>query len=373
MIYLDYNATTPLDPRILPLMLPWFTEKFGNPSSSHALGIEARRAVDRAREQVADLIGADPSEIIFTSGGSEANNLALKGLAEAASGKGRHIVISAVEHPAITRVCDELEKDGYRISRIPVTADGICDLAEYEALLRPEPILVSVMTANNETGTLQPVQEMADIARERGILFHSDAAQAAGKIPLDMGNSAISALSLAGHKFYGPKGAGALYVKAGTPIHAQIHGARQEGGLRAGTENVPLIVGLGEAAALAREDLSRDARHSAVLRDRMWEHLLRTVPGIRRNGHPEKCLPNTLNVSVPNCSAVSLQSRLPGLAFSLGAACSGAKSRPSPVLTAMGISEALSLGTFRFSTGRMTCEKDIDDAVNLFSEAVLNA
>jgi cysteine desulfurase NifS/selenium donor protein len=370
-IYLDYNATTPVDPAVAEAMLPFLYEHFGNPSSSHPYGAVARGAVEKARGQVARLLGARPEEIVFTSGGSEANNTVILGVARLLRSRGRHVVTSAVEHPAVLEPCAALAADGFRVTRVPVDEAGRVDPAEVARALTPETILVSVMHANNEVGTIEPVAEIARLARERGILVHTDAAQSVGKIPVDVGELGVDFLSLAGHKLYAPKGVGALYVRAGVELPRFVHGASHESGRRAGTENVLEIVGLGEACAITQRDLEANGRHFRAMRDRLWAGLTREIEDLRRNGDPEAGLPNTLSVGIGGVEASTLLAEIGDrVAASAGAACHAAGVEVSTVLEAMRVPMRYAMGTVRFSGGRGTTEGEIDEAVRIVAEAV---
>lgn len=371
-IYLDYNATTPTDPRVADVMEPFLRDYFGNPSSGHIWGRRARTAVDRARSQVARLCGADPSGVIFTSGGTEANNHALIGAARQVGGGG-HIVTSAVEHPAISEVCRHLESMGIETTAVGVDAQGRVDPAAVAAALRPETFLVTVMLANNEVGTLQPLREIADLARRRGILTHSDCAQAAGKVAVGLTELGVDMISLAGHKLYGPKGVGALVLRDGVNPGNLMFGATHENGRRPGTENVLEIVGLGEACELAGADLAAEAEHLAHLRDRMQDALLDAQPGARINGHPTLRLPNTLSISFPGRVAGEIMALLPDVAVSAGAACHSDGVHISHVLTAMGVPPDFALGTLRISLGRMTAPDEIITATDRINRAVDSA
>ena len=362
-VYLDYNATTPVDPRVAEAMLPYLTEHFGNPSSAHAFGVAARKAVDRARRQVAALLGCGADEVLFTSGGSESNNLAIKGAAEARRERGRHIVTSAVEHPAVSEVCRHLESRGWRITWLPVDATGLVDPADLEKAMTPQTVLVTVMHANNEVGTIEPVAELAAIARAGGALFHADCAQSPGKIAVRADELGADLISLAGHKLYAPKGVGALYVRGGVRLAKLIHGADHEMDRRAGTENVPEIVGLGEACEIAARELAEEAPHLAALRDRLQAGLTERFPGLRVNGHPEKRLPNTLSVSFRGLEANTILAELDSVAASAGAACHADGVDVSAVLEAMRVPLEEAMGTIRFSVGRFTTEAEVDRAV----------
>lgn len=369
-IYLDYNATTPVDPDVFEAMRPYLTDHFGNPSSSHIYGADARKAVEKARGQAADLLECDPAEIIFTSGGTESNNHALKGAAFAGRGKGRHIVTSAVEHPAVTEVCRFLETSGFRVSTIPVDGTGRIDMRVLETSLTPETILITVMHANNEVGTIQPVEEIAAMAARRRILSHTDAAQTAGKIPVSVKALGVDLLSLAGHKVYAPKGIGVLYIRRGVSLETFMHGAGHEGGRRAGTENVAGIAALGKACELAKRNLEANARHMRRTRDRLRDGLRENIGDLRFNGRPEEGLPNTLSASFRNIDAAILLSEMRGVAASAGAACHGASLEISSVLRAMNVPVEYARGTIRFSTGRSTTPEEIDRAVVITAEAV---
>ena len=370
-IYLDYNATTPIDPSVADAMRPFLGEFFGNPSSSHWYGVQTHKAVDRARAQVASLLGAMPSEIVFTSGGSEANNMAIKGAAFALRSRGTHIITSVIEHPAVLEVCSWLEKQGFSVSYLPVDEYGVVNPADFARMITPQTILVSIMHANNETGSIQPVFEIAEIAHRHDILVHSDAAQSTGKIPVRVDDLGVDLLSVAGHKFYAPKGIGALYIRSGIRLEKFIHGANHEQNLRAGTENVLEIVGLGAAAHLATEQMKRTAAHTQELRDVLWERLRGQLPDTRLNGHPENRLPNTLNVSFPRVEANTLLSELEGVAASAGAACHAETVEVSTVIAAMKLPAEFAMGTVRFSTGKFLSRHDIESAAEQVVAAVM--
>lgn len=367
MIYLDYNATTPTDQRVVDAMLPYLREHHGNPSSGHALGRTVRTAVNRARTQLARLLDCDPAEVVFTSGGSEANNHALKGLAFA-RGSG-HLVVSAVEHPAIAVPAHWLADRGFDLTVVGVDGAGRVDPQDVRRALRPDTILISIMLANNEVGTIQPIAEIAGIGREAGVPVHTDAAQAVGKIPVRVDDLGIDLLSVAGHKFYAPPGIGALYVRSGTELAPLVHGAGHESGRRAGTEAVPAIVGLGAAAQLAGDEL--DEQRMAALRDRLFDGL-KTALGDRvmLNGHAQQRLPNTLSVGFRDQIGADLLARMPHVAASAGAACHSDRQHPSAVLGAMGVPREIALGAVRFSVGRFTTEAEIDQAVSHIVAAV---
>ena len=365
-VYLDYQATTPVDPRVLEQMLPYFTEQYGNPASvSHAYGWAAESAVKQAREQLAQAIGADPSEIIFTSGATEANNLAIKGVAEAYLGKGRHLITVQTEHRAILDPCTYLEGLGFEVTRLPVQADGRLDLDRLNTVIRSDTVLVSVMAANNEIGVLQPLEAIGKLCHDRQVLFHTDAAQGIGKIPLDVQRQNIDLLSLTAHKIYGPKGIGALYIRRRDPrvqLATQLHGGGQERGWRSGTLPVPQIVGFGAAIVLAMADLNRENDRLRDLRDRLWLSL-QTIDGIYLNGHPEQRLSGNLNVSFDGVNGQALLLALQSdIAVSSGSACTMAKVEPSHVLQALGRSREQVLASLRFGLGRFTTPEEIEYA-----------
>ncbi|MFM7326052.1 MAG: cysteine desulfurase family protein [Nodosilinea sp.] len=365
-IYLDHQATTPVDPRVLEAMLPWLGDWFGNPASrSHAYGWQAEAGVKTARTKLAAAINASPEEVIFTSGATEANNLAIKGVAEAYFSRGRHLITVQTEHNAVLDPCRYLEGLGFRVTYLPVGPDGLLDLATLEAAFQPDTILVSVMAANNEIGVLQPLAEIGARCRDRGVLFHSDGAQAIGKIPLDVQALPIDLLSLTAHKVYGPKGVGALYLRRRQPrvqLAAQIHGGGQERGWRSGTLAPHQIVGLATAVDLALQDRTQEAERLAGLRDRLWTLLARQIT-LQRNGHAQHCLPGSLNVSIPGVDGAALLLGLRStVALSSGAACSSASTAPSHVLKALGHSDALAQASLRFGLGRFTTAAEIDTA-----------
>ncbi len=366
-IYLDHNATTPTDKRVVEAMLPYFTKDYGNASSLHRFGQNARMALDNARGQVASVIGAGEKEIVFTSGGSESDNFAIKGAAYALKDKGRHIVTSAVEHPAVLRVCEHLGESGFDITYIPVDRHGVIDMKELKKSVRKDTILITVMFANNEVGTLQPVDEIAEIAREKGVLFHTDAVQAVGKIEVDVKRMGVDMLSLSGHKLHGPKGAGALYVRSGVEIVPLIHGGGHEKGRRSGTENIPGIVGLGKACEIAAEDMKSESKRIRGLRDKLWQGLCSKIEDTLLVGHPEKRLPNTLAVSFKYVEgeSVLLNLDLEGIAVSSGSACSSGDVEPSHVLKAMRVAPEFLRGGIRFSLGRGNCEEEIERVIEV--------
>jgi cysteine desulfurase len=370
-IYLDYNGTTPHDPAVIGAMRPFIDTEFGNPSSSHWYGIAPKQAVNRARGQVADLLGCRPAEVVFTSGGTESNNHAIAGVARALRDRGRHIVTTAVEHPAVLAVCRDLETRGWSLTVVPVDGRGRVDPTRVATAFRPDTILVSVMHANNEVGTVQPVAEIAALAHQRGILVHTDAAQSIGKLPVNVDDLGVDLLSVAGHKVYAPKGIGALYIRENTPVTPFCRGAGQEGGRRGGTENVPWIVGLGEACAIAGRILLQAAERMGRLRDRLWDKLSACRADVQINGHPTERLPNTLSVSFKNLEANRILEEI-GLdvAASAGAACHADTVEISHVLQAMEIDPEWAKGTLRFSVGRPTTEDEIDRAAEVVRAAV---
>jgi cysteine desulfurase len=373
-VYLDYNATTPVDPAVFAAMRPYLEAEFGNPSSGHVYGRAARDAVDRARRQVADLLCAAPEEIVFTGGGSEADNLAILGCALAQLDRGRHIVTSAVEHPAVVAACRYLQRwHGFEVTAVPVDGTGSVDPDDVRRAIRADTILVTVMHAQNEVGTLQPVTEIATVAHEAGVIFHSDAAQSVGKVPTRVAELGVDLLALAGHKLYGPKGVGALYVRAGIVLEPLIHGAEQERGLRAGTENVAGIVGLGTACALADTELREGGGHLCALRDDLFSRLAAAIPDLRLHGHPERRLPNTLNVGVSGIAGAALLAEAPGVAASTGSACHAGRTEPSGILLAMGLSREEALTAVRLSLGRFTTEGDVWRAPDARTAAAVRA
>lgn len=367
-IYLDYNATTPILPEVVDAMLPYLREHFGNPSSAHVYGARARAAVEKAREQVAALLGCDADEVVFTSGGTEANNLAIRGGAEARRER-THILTSVIEHPATAQPCVWLENNGRRVTRVGVDSGGRVRLDEALGAIETETAIVTVMHANNETGVLQPIRELARAARACGALTHTDAAQSVGKVPVRVQELGVDLLSLAGHKVYAPKGVGALYVRRGTPLVSLMLGAGHESGLRPGTENVASIVGLGLACERAARDLVNDSSRIKVLRDTLWEQLAAAIPGLGLNGHREGRLPNTLNVRFPNVLGGAVLAAAPEVAASTGSACHEGHEQASPVILAMGVSPDEALGSVRLTLGRSTTRSDVDSAAESLTRA----
>ena len=362
-VYLDYNATTPVDPLVADAIEPCLRQHFGNPSSSHVYGRRAHQAVELAREQVALLIAAQADEIVFTGCATEANNLAIRGAARALRGKGRHLVTSAVEHPSVEQPFQHLRDDGWEVSVIAVDSYGQVDPGNLSAALRDDTVLVSIMHANNEVGTLQPIEEIAAITRPRGILLHTDAAQSAAKIPVSVDALGVDLLTLAGHKFYASKGVGALYLRRGTPLQPVLVGAGHEAGLRPGTENVPAIAGLGEAARIASERQATHGQQLCRLRDQLHTRLAEAIPGLLLNGHPEQRLPNTLNLSFPGVDGRDLLAHAAAdVAASVGSACHEEGDAVSGVLGAMGIDAERARGAVRLSLGTPSNEAEIERA-----------
>jgi cysteine desulfurase len=370
-IYLDYNATTPIDPAVATAMQPYLLQYYGNPSSTHAYGQATQAAVEQARAQVAALLGCMASEVVFTSGGSESNNTVLKGVAYTYRHKGQHIITSAIEHPATINPCRFLEQQGLRVTYLPVDRTGMVDPEDVRRAITPETLLISIMHANNEVGTVQPIAEISRIAREHGVLIHTDAAQSVGKIPTLVDELGVDFLSIAGHKLYAPKGVGVLYMRTGCAVEPLIHGAGHEAGRRAGTENVLLAVGLGQACALAQADLPRYQREVRQLRDFFWQEIeKRFGERVVLNGHPEQRLPNTLHVNFQGLIGAELLAKLPGLAASTGSACHEGEVTLSSVLEAMHVPPALGMGAVRFSLGRYTTRQDIEQAVALLEQVL---
>jgi len=362
MIYLDYNASTPVDPRVLDEMLPYLKEKYGNPSSSHGFGVLCRAGIEQARERVAGLLGCEASEIIFTSGATESNNMVIKGVV-AASPKGSHIITSRIEHPAVLEPCRYLEKQGHAVTYLPVDSFGMVSPDDLAKAISLKTVLVTIMHSNNEVGTLQPIQELSRIAASRNVLFHTDAAQSVGKIPVQVDKLGVDFLTIAGHKFYAPKGIGALYLKSGRKLEPLLHGAGHERGLRPGTENAAFIVGLGMACMIATQLIEVEAPRQERLGKRLLNGLQQAGLSVSLNGHPEKKLPNTWNISFAGFDANGVMEALSGVAVSPGAACHGYVVEPSHVLSAMGTDPALARGAIRFSLGRETTEAEIDEVI----------
>jgi cysteine desulfurase len=360
-VYLDFNATTPLAPEVLEAMLPWLREGFGNPSSGHVYGQRAKAAVAGAREQVAALIGCTPAEIIFTSGGTESNNLAIRGVADSRPER-KVIVTTIIEHPATEQPCAWLQRQGWQVIRLPVDAQGVVRVDQLGVAMSSKVALVSAMHSNNETGVVQPIVKLASAAHSKGALLHCDAAQSVGKVPVKVDDLGVDLLSIAGHKLCAPKGVGALYLRAGLRLEPFARGAGQENGLRPGTENVASIVGLGAACALAGSLLAETSRRVQGLRDRLWAKLSQGVPGLQLNGHQELRLPNTLNARFPGVTGAAVLAGAPGVAASTGSACHSGEEKASAVILAMGVSEREALGSVRLTLGRSTTAAEVDAA-----------
>ena len=377
-VYLDNSATTPVDPRVATAMARAVVENFGNASSVHGFGQQARAAVDRARREVASLIGAKQNEIVFTSGGTEANNLAIRGLCEAAASHGRHIITSSIEHPSVAGVCGELEKRGWEVTRLPVYKNGIVKVEDVAASLQPDTVLITIMLANNEIGTIQPIAEIGALVREkrmaghRHLWFHTDAVQAAGRLHLNADELGCDLLTMSAHKLYAPKGIGALYVRRGVRLYGQNVGGHQERERRAGTENVPGIVAFGEAVKIAREEFEQRTNHDRALRDRFEETLTRQVPDIVMNGDRERRLGHLSNVSFRFIEGEGLLINLDleGVAVSTGSACSSGTLEPSPVIRALGVDDELARGSIRFSFGKDNSVDDVDYTIQVLMKAV---
>ena len=369
-IYLDYNATTPIDPQVAEAMLPFVHQHYGNPSSSHPLGVIAHAAVEEARDRIAKMLGCQPQEVVFTSGGTEANNYAIKGVAGAYSAQGNHIITSSVEHPAVIEVCRFLEEKGKRVTYLPADLFGYLDPQQVSDAITDQTVLVTVMHANNEVGTLEPIREIAEIAHQRGVLVHADCAQSIGKIPVDVDHLGVDLLTVAGHKLYAPKGIGVLYVRTGVRLEKLIHGANHEMNWRAGTENVIEIVGLGKACQLIHENLPEYQSHMTRMRDQLESGLLDRFPDSRLNGHPENRLPNTSSISFKNLEANRILDGLTSVAASAGAACHSDRVEVSSVLEAMNVPMEYAMGTIRFSVGRFTTSSEIELATAEISKVI---
>lgn len=362
-VYLDHSATTPVDTEVAKLMMTYYTEKYGNPSSVHSFGREAKEALENAREQVAKLLGAQPSEIAFTSGGTEADNLAILGTVEAQRKKGKHIITSAVEHHAVLETCEYLEKNGFDLTIIPVNEEGLLSVKDVEKAIRPDTILITIMHANNEVGTIQPIAEIGKIAREKGITFHVDAVQSFGKLPIDVLAMNVDLMTVSSHKIYGPKGVGALYIRKGVRIVPLVHGGGQEKKRRSGTENTPGIVGFGKACELAGERMDLEAQRETKLRDKLLKGILERIDYVKVNGPiKENRLPGNLNVGIQfvEGEALLLSLDMLGIAASSGSACTSGSLDPSHVLLAMGMSHEIAHGSLRFSFGHQNTEEDVD-------------
>ncbi len=369
-IYLDYNATTPIDPQVAEAMLPYIHQQYGNPSSGHPLGVASREAVDNARGQLSAMLQCTTGEVIFTSGGTESNNHAIKGVAGAYRHKGNHIITSSVEHPAVLEVCRYLEGKGCEVTYLPVDEYGMVDPQNVEDAIKPNTILISIMHANNEVGTIEPIPAIAEIARRRGVLLHADCAQSVGKIPVNVDELGVDLLSIAGHKVYAPKGIGALYIRDGVQLEKLMHGASHEMGWRAGTENVIEIVGLGRACELISQNFAEYHQHMRELRDLLQTGIGERFAGVRINGHPEKRLPNTLSASFRGKEANTMLAAMERVCASAGAACHSDRVEVSSVLEAMAVPMEYAMGTLRFSIGRFTTAEEIDAALDEISEVV---
>ncbi len=360
-IYLDHAATTKLKKEVLDTMLPFLTEQYGNPSTIYTLGRQAKKAIDKSREQVAKALNAQPNEIFFTASGTESDNWALKGIAYANKDKGKHIITTNIEHHAILHTCEFLQKEGFDITYVPVDNEGIVDLEELKKAIRPDTILISIMLANNEIGTIQPIKEISNIAKQHGIYLHTDAVQAVGNIPVDVEDLGVDLLSLSGHKIYGPKGIGVLYIKNGTKISSFVHGGEQERGKRAGTENVANIVGIGKAIELATKDIPQYSTHLQELRDMTIENILKEIPHTRLNGHKEKRLPGNVNISFEYIEGESILLMLDakGISASSGSACTSGSLDPSHVLLAIGLPHEIAHGSLRLTFGEEDTKEDV--------------
>ena len=372
LIYMDHSATSPVDPEVFEAMKPYFIDSFGNASTLYSLGREGKMAMESARAEVASIIGAEPKEIIFTSGGTESDNLAIKGTAYKLKNKGNHIITSDIEHPAVDETCKYLEKNGFKVTYLPVYNNGIVKVKDLEDAITDDTILITIMHANNEIGTIQPIEEIGAIAREKGIYFHTDAVQTVGKIPVDVEKLNVDMLSLSSHKLYGPKGVGALYIKKGVRIEPLLHGGGHERGIRPGTENVPGVVGLGKACTIANQNLERDAQKLTTLRNRLIDGVIESNEESYLNGDRVKRLPNNANFRFTGIEGESLILHLDskGIAASTGSACSSTKLEPSHVLTALGLKEVEAHGSLRISLGRENTEEDIDFAITAIKEVV---
>ena len=371
-IYMDYAATTPTDPRVVEAMLPYFSEIYGNPSSFHTFGQEANGPVEEARVKIASFLGARPAEIVFTGGGTESDNHAIKGAAWANRKKGDHIITSAIEHHAVLEACRFLEKEGFRVTYLPVDGEGLVDPEAAGRAITDKTILVSIMHANNEIGTIQPIAEVGKITREKGVLFHTDAVQTFGHLPFTVDELGVDLLSASAHKLYGPKGVGLLYIRKGTRIVPLLHGGEQEGGRRASTQNVPGIVGFGKAVELAAETLGEEAARLTALRDRFIRGVFERIVGVRLNGHPTRRLPNNVNLCVESVEGegMILSLDMLGIACSTGSACSSKSLEPSHVLLSIGLPHEISHGSLRFSLGKYTKESDVDTVVEKLAQVV---
>ena len=371
-VYLDHNANTPTHPEVVKAMMPYYEKIYGNASSLHQFGQEARKAVDEAREKVTNFIGAKPEEIVFTSGGTEADNFAIKGVAYKNEKRGKHIITSSIEHHAVLNVCKYLEEKGFKVTFIPVDEYGVVNPDDVKKAITDETILITIMHANNEVGTIQPIEEIGKISKEKGIIFHTDAVQSVGKLKINVDELNVDLLSLSGHKIYGPKGIGVLYIRKGTKIEPLIVGGHHERKRRAGTENVPAIVGLGKAIELASKDMQKENKKIVNLRDKLWNGLRQKIDSVKLNGHPLQRLSNSLNVSFEfvEGESIILNLDLQGIAVSSGSACTSGSLESSHVLKAMGVDPATAQGSIRFSLGRSNTEDDIDCVLKILPEIV---
>lgn len=371
-VYFDYAATTPCDPEVVAAMLPYFSDRFGNPSSMHAFGQETKGAVEEAREGIAAFLGAAPGEIVFTSGGTESNNMAVKGVAHARRGKGNHIITSPIEHHAVLEPCHFLEKEGFEVTILPVDGDGLVDPDDVRRAVTDKTVLISIMHANNEIGTIQPIAEIGKIARERDVYFHTDAVQTLGHLPFTVNDLNVDLLSASAHKLYGPKGVGLLYVRKGTRLTPFMHGGEQENKRRASTHNVPGIVGFGRAVELARGSLEKEVRDLTAWRDKLIRGFQEKMDQVKLNGHPTQRLPNNVNISIAHVEGEGMLLSLDmlGIACSTGSACSSASLAPSHVLMAIGLPHELAHGSLRFSMGRPTTAADVDHLLEVLPPVV---
>ena len=371
-IYLDYAATTPTDPEVVKAMSPYFTDKFGNPSSIHSFGQECKAVIEKDRETIGSLLGAKQEEIIFTSGGTESNNFAIKGIAYANSPRGNHIITSSIEHHAVIEPCKFLEKNGFEVTSLPVDKDGLVNPEDVKRAITDKTILISIMHANNEIGTIEPIAEIGRIAKEKEICFHTDAVQSFGHLPISVDEFNVDLLSISAHKLYGPKGVGALYVRKGTRMVSFMHGGEQERRRRASTENVPGIVGFGKAAETAKTSMDEEAKKLTILRDKLINDIFEKIEKVRLNGHPTRRLPNNINVSIEFVEGESmlLSLDMEGIAASTGSACSSSTLEPSHVLLALGLSPELAHGSLRLTLGRYTKEEEIDHVLEILPSIV---
>lgn len=371
-IYLDYSATTPVKEEVVKEMIPYYTEVYGNPSSIYSVGLEAKAGLETARKRVAELIGAQPAEIRFTSCGTEADNWVLEGVADAFKNKGNHIITSKIEHHAILHTCEYLEKHGYEVTYLDVDSEGFVKPEVLEAAIKDTTVLVSIMMVNNEVGTIEPIKELAAVAKAHGVLFHTDAVQALGNVPIDVKDLGVDFLSMSAHKIYGPKGVGALYVRKGARLSNFMHGGAQESKKRAGTENMAGIAGFGKAAELAKNNLDSHIAHCTALRNRLWDKISSTIPDVQLNGSPEKRHPGNLNISFDYIEgeAILLMLDANGICVSTGSACSSSSLAPSHVLDALGVPITKMNGTIRFTVGDFTTEEDIDKVAEVLAKIV---